>query len=121
MRAATGWIVAAALASVLAAGCRQQADPGAAKGSTGATPATTATGVPPQKIDGSKTGIADAGAAPPAAASDKAAGDADSARAQLNTPDPGRPSANPEKGVTQPDPGYGHDHSSPKYGSSTTR
>lgn len=126
MRAATCWVLAAALSSALAAGCRQQTDSGAAKGSTGAMPASTATGVPPQdvppqRVDTSKTGIADAGAAPPAAPSDKAAGDASTARAQLNPPDPGRPSANPEKGVTQPDPGYGHDHSSPKYGSAPTR
>lgn len=117
-RAVVATLVAAGLAG--GAGCRQgPGETGAGAGSTGAAAGSTAAGVSPEQTG--RSGPRADGGAPPAAAADAAAGDARTAASQLNPPDPGRPSANPEKGVTQPDPGFGNDHSSPKFGSATSR
>lgn len=116
-------LAATTLAALLGlAACGQKADPGVAAGSTGATPGNTAVGVPPAQTGSSDTGRAvDGGSPPPSTAAGASAGDARSAAAELNPPDPGRPSANPAKGVTQPSPGFGNDHSSPQFGSATAR
>lgn len=124
---------AAALAAIFvlasAAACGQRSGSEAAgTGSTGATTGSTAVGVPPEQTGRvangpgtASTSAAAGGGPPPAAPSDAAAGNARTAAAELNPPDPGRPSANAEKGVTQPSPGVGNDHSSPQFGSATTR